>query len=428
MAGRRKKKSSRHTSRGSKKRKAPRRRKIRKLRKKVVFLVIDGLADTPYVGKTPLSDANKPNMDWLAEHGVVGELKLLPKKAWTPMASTSISHKLNIALLGYNPKRYPMQRGPLEAVGVNIPFKEGYLALRCNFATVDKSYKVIDRRGGRETYGLNEIARYINRHVKLPVGFVFIRTYGHRAVLIIKKQLSDRISTNDPQMAGEYAKRIEPLDDSKLAKESAEIVQEFIDSSHNIIEYHPKNSERIDRGMLPANYILAREAGNRIIALPNFSKKWRFNQAVCISENGVMKATCMLAGFNSITVPEDDPQKTLDFIFENIDSSLAGYDFIYAHIKPADEAAHDGDFERKKAVIEAIDKKLEDFRDFKGVLVVTCDHITSCETKKHMPGPVPVLVYGRRKDKVKTFDEFSAKKGLLKKLTGRQLLKYVFGR
>jgi 2,3-bisphosphoglycerate-independent phosphoglycerate mutase len=45
-----------------------------------------------------------------------------------------------------------------------------------------------------------------------------------------------------------------------------------------------------------------------------------------------------------------------------------------------------------------------------------------------MPGPVPVLVYGRRKDKVKTFDEFSAKKGSLKKFTGRQLLKYVFGR
>ncbi len=425
MVGRRKKKTSRGDSRQRKKT-SSKKRKAKGLKKKVVLLVIDGLADTPQMrgGKeqTPLSGANKPNMDWLAENGSVGELVLTPAKSYP---SSNIA---NVALLGYNPKRYYLQRGPLEAVGVGIPYREGHLALRCNFATVNKAFTVVDRRAGRDSYGLNSIARYINEHVKLPTDFVFIRTYGHRAVLVIKERLSDQISSNDSHVNGKGAKRLEALDKSGLAKRSVEIVQEFIDSSHNLIEYHPRNAERIDRGLPPANYIIVRQPGNKLVALPNFPRKWKFNRAVCIAENGVMKATCMLAGFNSITIPELDNDATLDFIFDNIESLLPEYDFIYAHIKAADEAAHDGNFERKKSVIEALDKKLESFKGFNGIVVVTCDHITSCEHKKHMPGSVPVLVYGRKKDRVKAFDEFAAKKGSLKKLTGRQLWKFVFRR
>jgi 2,3-bisphosphoglycerate-independent phosphoglycerate mutase len=260
------------------------------------------------------------------------------------------------------------------------------------------------------------------------VGFVFIRTYGHRGVLVIKDDLSDKISSNDPQIEGETAKRIQALEDSKLAKRSAGIVQGFIDASHNVIEYNPKNGERIDRGLPPANYVLVRDAGNKLVALPSFPKKWSFRRAVCIAENGVMKATCMLAGFNSITVPEFSTEATLDFIFDNIDSLLPEYDFVYAHIKSADEASHDGDFKRKQYIIEAIDSKLENLKNFDGIVIITCDHITSCEHKNHMPGPVPVLVYGKKKDKVGTFDELSAKKGSLKRITGRQLWKYVFSK
>jgi 2,3-bisphosphoglycerate-independent phosphoglycerate mutase len=108
---------------------------------------------------------------------------------------------------------------------------------------------------------------------------------------------------------------------------------------------------------------------------------------------------------------------------------LPEYDFVYAHIKgPIDEAAHDGDFKDKTRGIEAVDKKLEMFKKFGGILVVTCDHITSTEQKAHMPGPVPVLVYGRNKGKITTFDEFSVKKGKFKNYTPVKLLKFIFGK
>ena len=81
-------------------------------------------------------------------------------------------------------------------------------------------------------------------------------------------------------------------------------------------------------------------------------------------------------------------------------------------------------------MIEEIDKKMEIFKkDFEDVLVVTCDHITSTQSKEHVYGPVPVLVYGKgKKDSVDTFDESSVKNGRIKNFSGSQLLKFVLGR
>jgi len=379
---------------------------------------MDGLADLPINEKTPLSEAKKPNLDYLTKNGITGELKLVPKKL--PVAS----HVANVALLGYDPKKYLFKRGPLEAVGVDLPYREGHLALRCNFATVDKDLKVKDRRAGRDTFGLDDIARYVNEHVKIDPTFVLMRTYGHRAVLVIKMDLSDKISDSDPHVEGEKVKKVSALEKDALI--SAKIVQDFLDKAHEIIEYHPANGKRIERGLLPANYILTRGAGNSLQALPNFLRKYKLDKAICIAENGVMKATCMLAGFDSVTIPELEFEKSLDFIFENIGNLLPEYDFVYAHIKWPDEPAHDGDFNRKKEMIEKIDEKLEFFKDFDGVLVVTCDHITSCEQKKHVYGNVPVLVFGLKKDRVKTFDEFVVKKGKLGVITGNKLMEFIY--
>jgi 2,3-bisphosphoglycerate-independent phosphoglycerate mutase len=410
-------------------RKAVRKRKektFKKLRKRVVFIVIDGLADLPLNGRTPLSTARKPNLDFLAKNGIVGEIIPLEIKHFSKLSHASISHTANLGLLGFDAKKYNLKRGPLEAVGSNIPYNNGWLAVRCDFSTVDNQLKVLDRRVGRNSTGLDEIARYINEHVHISVPHIFMRTYEHRAVLILKENLSDRISDSDPYENWKSVRRIEAL--TPEAKRSAELVQEFIDKARQVIEFHPANGQRIKNGLPPANYILTREAGNNLLAIPCFTKKHKIKKAVCIAENGVMKATCMLAGFDGISVPELRLEQTLNFIFSNVFNSLAEYDFVYAHIKAPDEPAHDGDFHGKQVAIEKIDEYLEDFKNFNGILILTCDHITSCKTRKHEPGPVPILIYGKGKDKVDRFDEFSVKKGRLKLINGKKLWKFVFGR
>ncbi len=398
--------------------KIARKRKKLKTQRKVIFLVIDGLADLPINGKTPLSQARKPNLDYLAENGITGELKLVPKKMLVA------SHIANIALLGYDPKRYHLKRGPLEAVGSNLPYRQGHLAVRCNFATVDRNLTVLDRRAGRNSLGLDEIARYVNENVDIGVKHIFIRTHGHRAVLIIKKDLSDEITNNDPHASWLKVKRIEAL--KPTAEKSAKLVQEFVDKARQVMEFHPANENRIKHGIPSANYILTREAGNKLPRLKNFIERQKLKKAVCISENGVMKATCMLVGFDSVTIPELKFEPSLRFIFDNINNLISEYDFVYAHIKGPDEPAHDGNFYKKLEMIEEIDRKLEAFKDFNGILVVTCDHITSCKLRAHAYGPVPVLVFGKGKDKVKTWNEFSVKKGKLGLITGKGLWEFVF--
>ncbi|MEM5791059.1 MAG: 2,3-bisphosphoglycerate-independent phosphoglycerate mutase [Candidatus Aenigmatarchaeota archaeon] len=395
-----------------------------KLKRKVIFLVIDGLADLPLNEKTPLSEAKKTNLDYLASLGLTGEIIPVKKKFWNELTRSSVSHLAVLSLLGYNPEKYYLKRGPLEAVGTNLPYTQGYLALRCNFATVDKDMVVVDRRVGRESFGLDELARSINEHVILPSKFIFMRTYEHRGVLILKEKLSDKISDSDPFYAGEKVRRIEALEPE--AEKSAKLVQEFLDSAKQIIEYHPANEERLRRGLPPANCILTREAGNRLPKLENFLKKYKLGSALCIAENGCIKGLCLVAGMNALTVPELKFDSTLRFIFSSIRDALTGYDFIFAHIKGPDEPAHDGDFHKKRMFIEAIDKYLEMFRNFDGILVVTCDHITSCKTRKHEYGPVPLLVYGKGRDNVTNFNEFSVKKGGLGLITGKKLMEFIF--
>ena len=401
-------------------------------RKKVIFLFLDGLPDIPFEDKTPLTEADKPNIDWFAKNGVTGELLLLDKSYWTELTRTSVSHTANISLLGYDPKKFPVKRGVLEAVGADMQYKEGYLALRCNFATVDKDLNVVDRHVGRNVTGLPELARYINENVDISVPFVFKRTYEHRAALMIKMNLSDEISSNDPMKEGEKVKRISATKPDALV--SAKIIQDFIDKVHGLIEYHKVNEERSKKNIPAANYILVREAGNKLLDLtPHFINKHNIKKAASISEAGSIKATCMLAGFDSITVPEIvdfgkiDYRKTMDFVFSNIEYALPDYDFVFAHIKETDVAAHDKDFDRRVGVIEAIDDHLEKFKESNNILVMTSDHITSTETGKHEYGTVPVMVYGKGKDKSKKFDELSVKNGKLKNYTGAKLMKYIFG-
>ena len=398
------------------------RRPVKKLRKKVVFLIIDGLADLPMNERTPLSAARKPNLNYMAKNGIVGEIIPVERKLWSDLTRTSISHIANLALLGYDPKKYYLKRGPIEAVGTNTSYRNGWLAVRCNFCTVDKELNILDRRVGRNSAGLDELARYVNEHVKIGAEIVFMRTYEHRAVLILKENLSDKITDSDPYFAWQKVNRVEAL--TPEAGRSAQLVQEFVDKARQVIEFHPVNEQRIKNGMLPANYIITREAGNRLPSIPCFPVRHK-RKSVCIAENGVMKGTCMLAGFDAITIPELKFEASLKFIFDHIEDALTNYDFVYAHIKGPDEPAHDGDFHRKQVMIERIDEYLGGFKNFDGIFVLTCDHITSCNTRKHEYGPVPILIYGKGKDKIETFDEFAMKKGRLGLMTGKKIMSLV---
>ena len=183
------------------------------------------------------------------------------KKGYAPESDVAV-----ISLLGYDPFKYSPGRGIIEAVGAGLNVEDGDLALRCNFATIGKNQRIIDRRVARTltTKEAQLLCEEANNKIRLnssEATFQFENTMGHRAVLLIKnktKTLSSKISNSDPAYKkvdgiGVAQKKVEmklkkckPLDNTKAAKISATLVNEFIKKTHETWENHPINITRIN--------------------------------------------------------------------------------------------------------------------------------------------------------------------------------------
>ena len=255
--------------------------------KKILLIVIDGFGDRPISqleNKTPLEAAKTPNLDFLAKNGICGLIEpfLFPGQDY-PASDTC-----HLALFGYEPKIYYLGRGPYEAAGVGIKLREGDVALRVNFAAVDENLKVIDRRAGRIEKTQPLIKALSQIKIK-GIKFILKKSYGHRAVLVLRgKNISPAIPDNDPQKVGERVRK------------TAKILNGFLDKAHQILENHPLNKKRIKNGLLPANYLLVRGAG-QFRETPSFNKRYGFSSC-CIAGGGLYKGIAKILGMDLIKV------------------------------------------------------------------------------------------------------------------------------
>jgi len=238
--------------------------------------VIDGVSDRPVNGKTPLSVAKTPNLDKFAEIGINGIMDTIAPGI-RPGSDTS-----HLALLGYDPYKYYSGRGPIEAAGVGIDVRPGDIAFRINFATVEGKGSifdkvVVDRRAGR-IQNTEDLIQSIRDSVKLSVEFIIERGTGHRAALVLRgKKLSHKITDTDPKVTGKKVKVCKALSDDEDAVETAEIVNEFMQKAHEILENHPLNIERAKKGLPKANALLLRGVGV-MPEIPSFEEKFGLNQ------------------------------------------------------------------------------------------------------------------------------------------------------
>jgi len=385
--------------------------------KKIILIVLDGLGDRPIAGlgdKTPLEAAQTPNLDWLAEKGVCGLM--------TPVYQTAIptSEEGHLSLLGYNIKKYPVKRGLFTASGAGIKMKKGDVALRGNFATVDKDLKVIDRRAGRvdNTFPL---IKDLDGMVIDGVKFLVRYASGHRVGIVLRgKGLSHRISDGDPHY-GKLEKglrKIVPLDKSASAKFTAKVLNEFLDKAHSILDKHPFNAKRD----LPANYILVRGA-SPLVELPSFKKKYGL-KACCIAGKILYQQIGKFSGMDLIKVEGANGliSTNLKGKISAVKKALSKYDFVFLHIKATDSLAEDGNYLGKKKFIEKIDKSLKPLLELNALIVVTADHSTCCNLKRHCKEPIPLLIYGDGADEVNRFSEKECRKGKLGKFSQLKLM------
>lgn len=393
--------------------------------KKIILIIIDGLGDGPIPAlknKTPLEAAKTPNLDQLAENGVCGLAKLKFRGA------TPTSEEGHFSLFGYNPETYKIKRGIITATGTGMKARKGDVAIRGNFATVDKELNMVDRRAGR-IKDPHLLIKALNGIEIDGVKFLLKSAMEHRVGIIMRgKNLSPNISDGDPFYGklGKKARKIVPLDKSSKAAFTAKTLNKFLNKACLVLTDHPLNEKRKKLGLPPANYILTRGA-SFLPKLPSFKKKYKL-KACCVAGKFLYKQIGKILGMDLIKVKGANGliSTNLKGKIQAVKKALQKYNFIFLHIKATDSLAEDGNFRGKKEFIEKIDKGISPFLKLKDVLiVVTADHSTCCLVKRHCSEPVPVLISGSKQDLVKEFSEKACRKGKLGQIKQINLMKTV---
>jgi len=338
--------------------------------KKMVLLVLDGLGGLPVNGKTELETARTLNLDLLAAESELG-LSHSIAPGITPGSGPA-----HLSLFGYDPLKYEIGRGILEALGVGITVGAKSVAVRGNFATLENGL-ITDRRAGRIASEKNrEIIAYLREKIK-KIEDVEIGLYSgeeHRFVLVLTGEaLSDQLTDADPEATGRpilYARA-----KSEAATKTARIVNIFIDRlTAELTDFHPANTCLL-RGF--AQYP----------AIPSLAELFKL-KAAAIAVYPMYKGLAQLVGMDIL-----DSGRTIQDQVATLKKHYSEYDFFFVHIKKTDSYGEDGNFAGKVSVIEEFDRWLPEILELTpDVLVVSGDHSTPALLKAHSWHPNPVLL------------------------------------
>jgi len=409
----------------------------------MVYVLLDGVGDLPHpnlVGKTPLDAASTPNLDRLAKNGTMGQV-ITVGKGIAPESDIAVFN-----MLGYKFKHDDYAgRGVVEAIGIGIDFKDGDLALRGNFATLNDDGVIIDRRAGRkiEKQDTETVSNEIEEKIKFSdenATAIITPTIGHRLVIRIRSNctLSSNISNTDPaygRVAGMGIARavtdflkIEkclPLDEESHTKLASKLVNELTEQSLDIMKKSKVNERRKENDKKLLNGILLRDAGNI------------YPKVTPINDLHSMKFSCIVDMPVEIGISEILKMKTYDAggltdYEEKAKVAAKAMDeqnAVYVHLKGPDEFGHDGDAQGKMENIEEIDKRffgtlLDNIDSSKVAVIVSADHSTPCINKGHSADPVPLLISGDMvtNDDTRRFTEIEAKKGRIGLIDGAQVI------
>ncbi len=355
---------------------------------KMLMLVIDGLGGLPLNGKTELEQCHVPNLDKLASQSICGLVDPI-SPGITPGSGPS-----HLALFGYDPMKYQIGRGVLEALGIGMQLTEGDLAARGNFATLDKKEVIIDRRAGRISTEKNKVlCDLLQNGIGEIEGVKITINPGkeHRFVVLFRGEgLGDGLTDTDPQKEGKPSIPASAISDS--AKFSERVVNRFI-----------KEATHLLRSQDSANTVLLRGFSHPP-KIPTMTELFQVRPAA-IAVYPMYKGIARLVGMDTLEAGEGirDEIKALRDYFDQ-------YDFFYLHIKKPDMFGEDGNFHGKVRAIEEMDEFIPDLLDLEpDVLVVTGDHSTPSVLKSHSWHPNPILLFSRfiRTDAVERFDERS---------------------
>lgn len=399
---------------------------------KYITMLCDGMADEPLEelnGQTPLSAAQTPNMDKMALKSEIGMVRTVPE-GMSPGSDTA-----NLSVIGYDPKKYYTGRSPLEALSIGVDMKADDVSFRCNVVTLseeEENYEdkhILDHSADEIT---TEEAAVLVEALKEGLereGYQFYTGISYRHLLIWNHgQILELTAPHDilTKRIGEYL----PED---------EVLREMMKKSYEILNHHPINEARRERGLRPANSAWFWGAGTRP-SLSSFEELHHVKGAM-ISAVDLLKGIAVGAQMYNIDVEGANgglhtnyagkAQAAVDALTKD------GYDFVYIHVEAPDEMGHQGSMTDKIKAIENIDEQIigpvtetlaglgVDFR-----ILVLPDHPTPIRVRTHTGNPVPYMLYDSTKAcaGVSVYTEKSAQESGIMREEGYRLMTHLLQR
>lgn len=366
---------------------------------KYIVVLMDGAADTPVPelgGKTPLEVAVKPNIDALSSLGEMGMVTTVPENL--PPGSDVA----NLAVFGYEPKKYYTGRSPLEAASIGVPLELTDTTFRANLVTLSDEENYADKTmvdyssDEVSTEEASQLIEALNKELRTDEYELF-SGISYRHLLVWHNKEND-FSLTPPhdiseRVVGEY-----------LPKD--QVILTLMKKSYDILKDHPVNRARIEKGLHPANSLWIWGNGTKP-ALTTYKERFGIKGAV-ISAVDLIKGIGHLAGLDVIDV--EGATGTVHTNFDgkakaSIDALKDGADFVYIHLEGADEAGHRKEIDNKVKSIELIDSKIvapvveylknsgEDYH-----ILVMPDHPTPLAIRTHTSDPIPYIIYRSEKE------------------------------
>jgi 2,3-bisphosphoglycerate-independent phosphoglycerate mutase len=393
---------------------------------KHIIILGDGMADHGVErlgGKTLLQYAKTPFMDKLAKEGRTGRLITIPD-GFLPGSEVA-----NSSIMGYDQNKVYEGRGPLEAASIGYEMQPNDFALRCNIINVNDG-KIITHNGGNlETQDADILIKYLNEKLGSDA-IKFYTGIQYRHLLIIKggnkhiicapphdhpneqwQQLLVKAEPNAPKEPGH-----------QTAQETADLLNNLIIRSQELLETHPFNQQRKTESKRMANLIWPWGGGYRPSMKTLMEMYPQIKRGAVISAVDLIRGIGHYAGLRNIIVEgatglantnyEGKAQAAID--------ALKTDDFVYLHVEASDEAGHDGDLKLKLKTIENLDSRIvkpiyEAVAQWNEPVCVAVlpDHPTPVEIRTHVKEPIPFLIWhkGIIPDDVQQYDEVSCVSG-----------------
>ena len=373
--------------------------------------------------KTLLQYARPEYMNRLAREGRTGRLMTVPE-GFPPGSEVA-----NTSILGYDLNKVYEGRGPLEAASIGYEMADDDMAIRCNIITLEDG-KIITHNGGNlETKDADVLIKYLNETLAKPINkregcerVKFITGIQYRHLLVIKGGNKHIVCAPPHDHPNEPWRPLLVKAEIPEAQETADLINELILKSQELLAKHPYNTEKARRGERQANSIWPWSGGYRPSMETLMQQYPQIKSGAVISAVDLIQGIGKYAGLSIIKVPgatgladtnyEGKAQAAID--------ALKKDDFVFVHVEATDEAGHDGDVDLKLKAIDYLDKRLikpileaVEQMDEPVCVAILPDHPTPVELRIHVNEPVPFIIWykGITPDEVQYYDEESCVSG-----------------